>query len=445
MKFKIEQGTELVNSVGGISLVGKLLEKIDFRKEIIENFEGTRGQKRRTADVLTSWIGLLSQGRTDYNDIELFRGDDFFSTALNVSHIYSSSRFQEISEDIATSETENVLKGLNLAQLQNIEFGKIRLEEYGTEYIPCDVDVSPFDNSKSNKAGVSRTYKNFDGYAPMFAYIGTEGYMLNCELREGKQHCQNGTVEFLKETIKFLDKLGILDKVLFRLDSGNDATDNIRLLEKAGCKYVIKRNPRQENKINWLAIAKSVGEIEHYDDRKEKYLGSTSHIQPAGFTEKDIPSEIVFEVTERFTDRKGNYLLISDIELNTYWTNTGESPDNVRYLYHNHGTSEQFHSEIKSDMDLERFPSGTFEVNSMLLILTNSAFNCLRRIGMDALKFKEYAPVKMDVKRRRIRSVLRDLIYLGCKLVKHGGYQKLKFGRNCKWFACFRKIYFSYC
>ena len=43
--------------------------------------------------------------------------------------------------------------------------------------VPVDIDVSPFDNSGSHKAGVSRTYKNFDGYAPIFAYIGTEGYL----------------------------------------------------------------------------------------------------------------------------------------------------------------------------------------------------------------------------------------------------------------------------
>ena len=64
-----------------------------------------------------------------------------------------------------------------------------------------NIDVSPFDNSGSHKAGVSRTYKNFDGYAPIFAYIGTKGYCCNTEPREGKQHCQSVTLEFLAETI----------------------------------------------------------------------------------------------------------------------------------------------------------------------------------------------------------------------------------------------------
>ena len=58
--------------------------------------------------------------------------------------------------------------------------------------IPVDIDVTPMDNSKSAKEGVSRTYKGFDGYAPMMAYIGTEGYAINFELREGKQQLPEG-------------------------------------------------------------------------------------------------------------------------------------------------------------------------------------------------------------------------------------------------------------
>ena len=73
--------------------------------------------------------------------------------------------------------------------------------------VPLDMDVTPIDNSKTKKEGVSRTYKGFDGYAPMVAYIGREGFMANIELREGKQHCQSHTPEFLKETLSVAHKM----------------------------------------------------------------------------------------------------------------------------------------------------------------------------------------------------------------------------------------------
>jgi len=74
-------------------------------------------------------------------------------------------------------------------------------------FVPVNIDVTPFDNSKSNKEGVSRTYKGFDGYAPIMAYIGTEGYLVNLELRIGKQHCQKETPDFLRETIELCRQL----------------------------------------------------------------------------------------------------------------------------------------------------------------------------------------------------------------------------------------------
>jgi hypothetical protein len=92
--------------------------------------------------------------------------------------------------------------------------------------VPVDIDVSPFDNSGSSKQGVSCTYKLHDGYAPIFAYAGTEGYLLDCELRPGKPHCPCGTPEFIRRSVELLDQLGLSGEGLFRLDGGNDAAEN---------------------------------------------------------------------------------------------------------------------------------------------------------------------------------------------------------------------------
>lgn len=123
-------------------------------------------------------------------------------------------------------------------------------------FVPVDIDVTPFDNSKSNKEDVSRTYKGFDGYAPIMAYIGTEGYLVNLELRIGKQHCQKETPDFLRETIELCRQL-TEKPLLIRLDSGNDASENIGIFMEESYKYnnvsfIIKRNPRQESKEEWL-------------------------------------------------------------------------------------------------------------------------------------------------------------------------------------------------
>ena len=134
--------------------------------------------------------------------------------------------------------------------------------------------MSPFDNSKTKKQGVSRTYKGCDGYSPIMAYIGTEGYLVNCELREGKQHCQKHTPEFLRETIRMCREITD-EPLLIRLDSGNDAAENIGILVEAGCYFVIKRNLRRESKEDWLQMAQEYSQdIETPREGKTVYIGS---------------------------------------------------------------------------------------------------------------------------------------------------------------------------
>jgi len=66
---------------------------------------------------------------------------------------------------------------------------------------------------------------------------------------------------------------------------------------------------------------------------------------------------VVFEVTYRTIDAQGQRLLLPEIDANTWWTSLKLPAKEVIALYHAHGTSEQFHSEIKTDLDRERLPS----------------------------------------------------------------------------------------
>jgi len=45
------------------------------------------------------------------------------------------------------------------------------------------------------------------------------------------------------------------------------------------------------------------------------------------------------------------------------------APEEVIELYKYHGMHQQFHSEIKTDLDLERLPSGKFDINDAILHL----------------------------------------------------------------------------
>ena len=84
-------------------------------------------------------------------------------------------------------------------------------------------------------------YKGVDGFAPIFAYLGAEGYLVNLEFREGKQHCQKNTPGFISDTLDYARK--ITDQpILMRLDSGNDSKDNFPDESRPNVHFIIKRN-----------------------------------------------------------------------------------------------------------------------------------------------------------------------------------------------------------
>ena len=49
-------------------------------------------------------------------------------------------------------------------------------------------------------------------------------------------------------------------------------------------------------------------------------------------------------------------------------------------LYADHATHEQFHAEIKTDLDLEHLPSGKFATNDLILTLAAMAYNLVRLV-----------------------------------------------------------------
>ncbi len=100
----------------------------------------------------------------------------------------------------------------------------------------------------------------------------------------------------------------------------------------------------------------------------------------------------------------------------------------------------QFHSEEKTDMNLERFPSGYFATNHLILILGLLVYNILRIIGQIA-NHCPHIPLRKSATRRRLGTVIQNLIYMAARLVRHARRFKLSFGFHSPWFRTFKYIY----
>ena len=432
-----------MSSHSGLALVGALLNRTKI-KQRLDGFQlpGCREPSISHCDIVFSMVGLLCLAKPDFEAIEPFREQPFFKQSLGIEKCPSSPTLRQRLKTIENN-FDQMLKQESADLVRKTAPAITPVSTSNGPLVPLDIDVSPFDNSKTKKEGVSRTYKGFDGYAPIFAYLGREGYLVDLELREGKQHCQKETPDFLRSSIKYAKQITD-DRLLVRLDSGNDSLENIRICIDEDVDFIIKRNLRKERLEDWLKTAQEAGHLEYSDDRKTVWRGTT-YRKVEGFAS---PLRIEFEVVERRVV-KGEVLLFPQIDVETFWTILSVGPGEVIELYHDHGTSEQYHSELKTDMDLERLPSESFELNALVLLLGMLAYNILRLCGQESLRedngtLGKRPSYRRKSSRRRLRTVIQDLIYLAGRVVSHSRKLYISFGMYSPWAEVWNDLYLSF-
>ena len=205
--FEVIKSKARIVANGGLTLVGKLLDSIGFQSRCDQLPVAKNHPENQITDgeIFASAIATMCAGNSSFESVRDFKDDPaFYAEALGINRFPSAERFRQRLDQAAEEEVtlgaslHKELRDMNLALLlqENVSITPLPNGD-----IPVDVDVTPFDESKSHKEGVSRTYKGFDGYAPIDAHVGMEGYFVNTQFREGKVHSQKGTPSFLIETI----------------------------------------------------------------------------------------------------------------------------------------------------------------------------------------------------------------------------------------------------
>ena len=269
-----------------------------------------------------------------------------------------------------------------------IEFGALPCG-----YTPIDLDTFAMDNGNTKKELVGRTYTGVDGYCPLAVYLGTLGYCLELALRPGVQHCARETGYNLERTLPMAARL-TPGPLLVRADSGfcslalmQDITAQAKTLARE-IAFIIKWNPRSapvESIATHKAADTSV--VWHSARPGKRECLWQEQLDLADVGSATNPARRVFRLSERTIDKHGNALLLPEYVLEG-WTTTLPSSftaEEVIALYCAHATHEQFHSEFKSDMDLERLPSGKFDTNYLVCALAAVAMNLLRLMGQHTL------------------------------------------------------------
>lgn len=310
----------------------------------------------------------------------------------------------------------------------------IHLEKSGW-MTPVDMDTTVMEERYGKKDGVGYTYQKVLGYTPMLAYIGEEGYILDAEMRPGFQHSQKGTPGAIRRAREMSHAfVSESTRLLWRFDGGCDSADTVAAVEECPTDgYILVHNRRKETPERWLRIGQRRGVRSEPRPGKTVWTGETQRICGALGRRR-----CVFRITRRTCAADGQCFLEPQIEVRLFWTNLDEAPETIIDLYAQHGTSEQFHAELKSDLGLEQFPSADYRVNRVLFLLGCLVYNALRQIEQLSRQDHVVPPaqqtrVRRPVLRRRLRTIVNNLFRRAACIVRRGRNLILSLGRGSEW------------
>ncbi len=458
MIFNIQYTDQYLHNNTGLSIISKLIHSV--KPESIFKAHGISTSSRpkdfSDQDIIFSTLALLSLGQPHFESIDLFKSDRLFKKALGLDKLPSKETLRQRLDQIAQYNA--------LALEAFCKWNFLFLQKHarplcikGEQMIPVDFDVTVLDNTGSHKQGVEQTYqKGIKGFAPMMTNIGRQGYLLNHEFRKGSAHSNcAGTYEYIIKSMRLARSLCPNKTLLARLDSGNDAEKNlVGLSQLKNTYYLIKHHLKGRNAaVSKQRLTQYV--LDNYtskeviDKNTIRYFAEQVSLvgmydENGNFIEKECRK--ILSVVQINNDlNTGQPLLIPYLSLHLWRTNlpkTDFSPQDVIHLYKDHATSEQFHSEFKTDLDIEKLPSAKFKTNELIVAMAQLVFNMLRVIGHEALSSDLLNP-KGEKSRLRIRTILLKIILFPCKLIRRNKIWTIALPRSNPLSILFRQIYLA--
>jgi len=437
----------VLTGVGGIALVGNALSRYtDFCSTFTRAFHKGRGGIA-WGDVLTPYVASIATGKSDFEALRPWFGQAWVAKALRIDRVASPETLRQHLDNMADGHLEEALGMVRQSSLVLIRRSGAAITPCSTGHVCLDGDTTPQDNGKTKKEGVSRTYMpDVFGFAPMFVFAGVEGWCIREEFRPGKQHGQKGATAVLWAAIQDLRSLGV-ELILIRLDSAFDAAENYAMAQGEGVDFLVKGNPAHV-RWNWLEEAQALSGrawTRTGRNRRETYL---SRMEMREFEGKQIPVRRVLKITKRLMWEledvpPGQRLLLRrwpKYEMETWVTSLDLPGEKLFDLYCEHATAEQYHAEIKSELDLERMPSGAFKTNALVLGLGMLAYNVLRLLGILG---KGVIRHRHPAKRRRMKTIIQELIQIPARILRGSGQLKLDIGRALPGREAFLALYRS--
>ncbi len=267
------------------------------------------------------------------------------------------------------------------------------------------------------QGGKDFTYLNTRGYHPLLAVIAETGEVVHSRLREGRASSGRGASSFARQALARLKRLGLLDEIVVRADSGFYAEKVVAACQAHGARFSISlRLQKSHHQLiaaipeeawtpipYWLEGAADVAEIPYRPfGHKQTYRMIVRRVAPTPGSQLWLKG-VVYSHYAFITDREGEML---ELEAD----------------HRQHAVVENVIRDSKYGLALNHMPSGKFGANAAWLALNVIAHNLCRWMGC----LGGFAIACLKAWRLRFFS-------LPGRLVAHGRRQRLRLPADWPW------------
>ena len=395
-----------------------------------------------STDILLTMVGLLAQGKPDFDHVKAYIGDEFFMNSLGINHVPSAESYRQKFQNLALhTNLADQLPELSAKLWKKTGMEHEFIEKDEQKWVRIDIDPVIYDNSDTKKEGAEWTYNKVYGFAPIFAHFAN-GWMINARLNPGDISFHGPETEsFILESLELAGRTCKERKLLVH-DCGLENKKLLQTLAKRpDTDFIIKHNRRRESLKKWESLATSEGTLVF--DKKAKgyqtYRGSTYRDIGDG-RKMRLVYEVKLIFRKKISKQEWLPLPVPIVSVFSVWTSLENfSVDEILDLYRARGTSEQFHSEFKGEMAMERLPSGKFKVNNLFILMGMLTYNMLKVLAQDMVIQKTLGLKKAT--RRRIKTVMNSVIFMACRLVKGARTMKIKLSCSKAWHEWFESLF----
>ena len=413
--WKVEKSTERLTSFAGLPL----LTELAHRSKLVKDLDGLpglweRAGRYRTSDYVLGLALTLIAGGEGLEDTRLLREDAGLSGWL----------WNDLPAPNSLGDFLRRFEQRTLCRLGRVNARQVRrlLSRGGHGHLTLDIDSSLIE---SDKKEAQKTYKGFEGYNPLLAWLDEPNVFLSGVFRPGNSSPQSHLKSLLAQCRRLLPQ-GV--KLRLRSDSAAYKLEVMSYCLKHAVEFSITADLD-------AAVREAIDEIPEgkwqlvVRGGETFLLAETIHV-PGGCTNRPLPA-LRLIVTKKLS---GQLELFKDpIKHRAIIVSLPETMSTLEVLDHHNdrGRMEKAIGELKDGFGMDRLPCGQLMANAAYLQVCLIAYNLVQTFKNCALP---QSWRKFEIKNLRFRLLCR-----AAKLVSHAGQTIMKLSQSYAHFQVFEQ------